>query len=100
MLILAITLQILHAVYNQVATLVDLFPFNGVRFYSMRERLAEAGVNFAIMALPPIGFSLRSPFLMEVGVVCLFVLLAGECATSANPRGRCQSTGSGFSCCG
>ena len=78
---LALTLQIAHLLYNLVATLVDLFPFNGVRFYSMRERLAEAGVNFAIMALPPIGFYLRSPFLMEAGLVCLFVLLAGECST-------------------
>jgi hypothetical protein len=81
MLHLAITLQIVHLLYNQVATLFDLFPFNGVRFYSWRERLAEAGVNFAIMAFPLVGFILHVPLLMEAGVMCFFVLLGGECAT-------------------
>ena len=82
---LALTLQIVHLLYNQVATLVDLFPFNGVRFYSMRERFAEAGVNFALMAVAPVGFILRVPVLMEAGVASCFVLFGGECATWWSP---------------
>jgi hypothetical protein len=81
MLRFAITLQIVHLVYNQVATLFDLFPFNGVRAYSRRERFTEAGVNGAIMVLPAIGYLSRVPFLMEAGLLCLVVLLLGEIAT-------------------
>jgi hypothetical protein len=81
MLRLAIILQIVHLLYNQVATLFDFFPFNGVRFYSRRERLAEAAVNGVIMSLPVIGYLSRIPFLMEVGLMALSVLLFGEVAT-------------------
>jgi len=77
----AIMLQIVHLLYNQVATLFDLFPFNGVRAYSRRERLTEAGVNGAIMVLPVAGYLSRVPFLMEAGLLSLLVLLLGEIAT-------------------
>src|SRR5258707_15735538 len=81
MLRIALTLQIVQLAYNQIFTLFDFFPFNGVRFNSRRERLAEAVSNFVPMALPPIGFILRRPALMEIGGLCCFILLAGECAT-------------------
>ncbi len=81
MLRLAIALQIVHLLYNQVTTLCDLFPFNGVRFYSRKERLTEAAWNGAIMAFPAIGYVSGVPLLMEMGLLCLLVLLCGEIAT-------------------
>ena len=81
MLTLAIALQIIHVLYHQVTTLLDLFPFNGVRFYSRREQLLEAGINLVLMSLPPLGFVLHVPSLMLFGVVYYFVLLAVEFTT-------------------
>jgi hypothetical protein len=76
--ILAITCQIALLAYHQITTLVDLFPFNGVRNYSGRERLAELGVNGVLMSLGPIGFLFESRGLMLYGVVYYFVLLTIE----------------------
>lgn len=81
MLWFAIALQMVHLLYNQIATLCDLFPFNGVRFYSRKERLTEAAWNGAIMAFPVIGYLSGIPLLMEMGLLCLIVLLCGEVAT-------------------
>ena len=81
MLPLAITLQVLLVLYHQATTLFDFFPFNGVRFYSRREKLAEAAVNFVLMSLPPIGFILRVPLLMKFALVYYFILFGVECAT-------------------
>jgi len=77
----ALALQLVHLVYHQVTTLFDFFPFNGVRFSSRREQHIESAVNLVLMGFPPLGFMLRVPFLMELGVVCYFVTLGGECAT-------------------
>ena len=81
MLKLAITLQIVLILYHQITTWLDLFPFNGVRFYSRRERLLEAGSNLVLMSLPLLGFILSVPMLMKFGVVYYFILLSVECAT-------------------
>jgi hypothetical protein len=78
---LAITLQILLVLYHQASTLFDFFPFNGVRFASRREKIAEASVNLVLMSLPPIGFILRAPLLMKFGLVYYFILFGIECAT-------------------
>ncbi len=78
---IAVGLQVVHLLYHQITTLFDFFPFNGVRFYSRRERIIEAGVNLVLMSLPPIGFALRVRPLMLFGVVYYFVLLAIEFAT-------------------
>ena len=82
---IALILQILLLVYHQVTTWFDFFPFNGARFYPHRERLAEAGSNLVMMILPPIGFFLRVPALMEYGVIYYFVLFSVECATWWGP---------------
>jgi hypothetical protein len=76
--ILAIVCQIALLGYHQVTTLVDLFPFNGARNYSGRERLAEVGINGVLMSLGPMGFLLGSHGLMLYGVIYYFVLLAIE----------------------
>ncbi len=78
---IAIALQALLLAYHQTTTLCDFFPFNGVRFYSRRERLLEAGTNFILMSLPLVGFILRAPFLMKFGLAYYFILFAIECAT-------------------
>lgn len=78
---LALVLQFLLLLYHQVTTLCDFFPFNGVRYYTRRERLLEAGSNFVLMALPPVGFLLHWPWGMEFGAVFYFILLAGVFAT-------------------
>jgi hypothetical protein len=74
---LVVLCQILLA-YHQITTLVDLYPFNGARNYSGRERLAELGVNGVLMSLAPIGFVFESHGLMLYGVIYYFVLFAIE----------------------
>lgn len=81
MLIIAIAFQIVLVLYHQVTTLVDLFPFNGVRFNSLRERFFEAGFNLVLMGVPPVGFIFRISLLMRFGVAYYFILLAAEFAT-------------------
>jgi hypothetical protein len=81
----AITLQIVLLFYHQTTTLCDFFPFNGARFYSLREKLAEAGVNLILMSLAPVGFIFDLPSLKYFGVVYYFILLAIEFATWWGP---------------
>jgi hypothetical protein len=81
MIKIAIAIQLIHLVYHQITTLFDFFPFNGVRFSSWRLRLADAGSAFIPMAVPLVGFILRNPVLMQIGLVCNFVILGGEIAT-------------------
>jgi len=81
MLTFAVTLQIVLLLYHQVTTLFDLFPFNGVRFYSRRETFMEAGANLVPMALAMTGFIWHVSVLMKFGVVYYFILFAVECAT-------------------
>jgi hypothetical protein len=82
---IAVVLQILLLLYHQITTWFDFFPFNGVRFHTRKETIGEAGVNFVMMVLPPIGFLFHVPALMKFGVVYYFVLFAVECATWWGP---------------
>ena len=75
---IALTSQIVLLVYHQVTTWFDLHPFNGVRHYSTKEQLAEAGANAVLMSLAPIGFALHIHALMTFGVVYYFVLFTIE----------------------
>ena len=70
--------QIALLVYHQVTTLVDLFPFNGSRYYERKEKLAEAAVNGTLMLVAPIGFGFHIRGLMIYGVIYYFVLFAVE----------------------
>jgi len=81
MIKLAITLQIISLLYHQITTLFDFFPFNGVRFYSRREKLADAISGLIVMAIAPIGFIFHVPFLMELGLVCYCIGIGGWVAT-------------------
>jgi hypothetical protein len=64
--------------YHQLTTHLDLFPFNGAKHYSRGEKLAEAGVNFVLMSLPPIGIVFEIHALIVFGVVYYFVLFGIE----------------------
>jgi hypothetical protein len=77
-MVLPVVCQVVLLIYHQVTTLVDFFPFNGARHYRRSERLAEAGINAVLMALPPIGFAIHFRPLMIFGVVYYFVLFAVE----------------------
>src|SRR3954469_8443201 len=70
--------QIVLLVYHQLTTWFDLYPFNGARYYSRKEQLAEAGVNGLLMSLAPIGFAFHVKGLMTFGVIYYFVLFGIE----------------------
>jgi hypothetical protein len=74
----ALFCQIALLVYHQLTTNFDFFPFNGARNYSAKQKLAEAGSNFVLMALAPIGFALHVHGLMLYGVIYYFLLFAAE----------------------
>jgi hypothetical protein len=67
--------QLLLRLYHQATTLLDLHPFNGAWHYTVRERVAEAGINAFLMSLAPIGFAFRIHGLMLFGVIYYFVPL-------------------------
>jgi len=64
--------------YHQITTWFDFYPFNGVRGYSTKEKIAEVGSNAVLMSLAPIGFGFHVRALMTFGVVYYFVLFAAE----------------------
>jgi hypothetical protein len=81
----ALIMQVALFLFHQMTTLLDLFPFNGVRFTQKKERLLEAMVDLVLMALPPIAFGFRLEPLMRFGVAYYFILFAVECATWRAP---------------
>jgi hypothetical protein len=70
----AVVCQLLLLAYHQCTTVIDLYPFNGVRNHSGRERWVEAGVNAILMSLPPIGYFFGIRGLMIFGTVYYFAL--------------------------
>jgi hypothetical protein len=77
-MLFALACQVVLLFYHQITTLVDLYPFNGARFYSGREHLAEAGINVVLMSLAPIGYAFQFRGLMLYGAVYYVVLLIVE----------------------
>ncbi len=70
--------QLVLLAYHQITTWFDFYPFNGARYYSRNQKLAEAGSNAVLMSLAPIGFGFHLKGLMTFGVVYYFVLFAIE----------------------
>jgi len=70
--------QVLLLAYHQLTTFLDLFPFNGTRFYSRRERVTEMGVNFLLMGLAIMGSVFHTTGLMLYGVIYYFLLFGIE----------------------
>jgi hypothetical protein len=77
-MIIVVIIQVLLLAYHQITTWFDFYPFNGVRGYTRKEKLAEAGSNAVLMSLAPIGFAFQIKALMNYGVVYYFVLFAIE----------------------
>lgn len=77
-MLLALTCQVLLLLYHQLTTLVDLYPFNGARYYSSRERRIETCVNALLMSVAIAGFWLRVPALMTYAVIYYFLLFIVE----------------------
>jgi hypothetical protein len=74
----AIICQLALLAYHQITTWFNFFPFNGARNYTKKEKLAEAGSNFILMSLAPIGFGFHIRGLMTYGVIYYFILFAIE----------------------
>jgi hypothetical protein len=92
----ALVCQILLLAYHQITTLFDFYPFNGARNYNNKEKLAEAGTNFVLIILAPIGFGFHIHGLMIFGVIYYFLLFAIEVIIwwipyFTVPRGRWRS---------
>ena len=77
-MVAALACQLILLGYHQATTLVDLHPYNGVRFSSGRERHIEAAVNGILMCLGPVGYAFRLHGLMLYGAIYYFVLFAVE----------------------
>lgn len=74
----AIAAQLLLLAYHQFTSLVDQFPFNGVRALARKQRIIESAVNGVLMLLPPLGYAFNIAGLMAFGVINYFVLFAIE----------------------
>ena len=77
MILFAIFVQVVLLLYHQLTTWIDFFPFNGVRFYTKKERLVECLSNGVLMTLPIIGFVFQIKMLMNYGIVyyCILFLI-------------------------
>jgi hypothetical protein len=75
---IALTLNILHVAYHQLTTNFDFFPFNNIRHYTMKQRIAEVSVNFITMGFPVLSLLLDNHTM--IGIACWFLgfLLCGE----------------------
>ena len=78
MFTLTLVSQTLLLLFHQATTLFDLYPFNNVRPYTLKERLVECCVNGILMAAPVLGFALQLKWLMAASLVIYPVLLIGE----------------------
>jgi len=77
----ALLLNIVHLVYHQVTTNVDLFPFNNIRRYKWSERMAEVTLNGLLMGFPVIALSLNDRRWITVAGTVLGFLVIGEFLT-------------------
>jgi hypothetical protein len=75
---IALSLNILHLAYHQVTSNIDFFPFNNIRNYTTKQRIAEVSVNFVTMGFPVAAILLKNHLM--TGIACWFLgfLLCGE----------------------
>ena|SRR6478672_9097009 len=76
----AITLgaQLLLVTYHQATTLFDLYPFNNVRDYTIKERLTEGLINGTTMIMPFVGFYCHVSWMMMAAIIIYPALLIAE----------------------
>ena len=72
----AIILVLLIETYYTITTLFDIFPFNGARFFTWKERLTEWVQNVILFGLPLLRFIW--PDAREAGFIAYGLLLVGE----------------------
>lgn len=75
---IAFILTILHVSYHQVTTNFDFYPFNNIRNYTLKQRIAEASVNLITMGFPVVALLINNHKI--VGIACFFLgfTLCGE----------------------
>jgi hypothetical protein len=73
---LAIAFVILIEIYYAATTLFDVSPFNGAKYFTVKERLTEWVQNTIIFGLPFLRFIF--PAAREAGVIAYGILLIGE----------------------
>lgn len=70
-------LQVATVLYHQVTTRIDIYPFNGVRHYSVKERRNEALINGIIMVIPIMLTFTRLPILIGIGGLLWTLVVVG-----------------------
>lgn len=70
-------IQIFTLCYHQITTRFDLFPYNGARYYSVRERRIEALVNGIIMSIAFVLSITKMPILIGVSGIIWTLILVG-----------------------
>lgn len=78
---IVIGIQLLLVIFHQLTTLIDLYPFNNVRSYTIQERIIDCLVNGSIMLVPVIGNLLQIKWMITSSLVIYPVLLIGEYLT-------------------
>jgi|GEM_PF-1565976 len=63
--------------YHQITTRIDLFPFNGARHYSVRERRIEAFVNGIIMCIAIVLSITQTPLWIGISGVIWTIIMVG-----------------------
>ena len=75
---IALTLNIIHLAYHQVTSNFDFFPFNNIRNYTFKQRIAEVSVNLVTMGFPVVAMAIKDHTM--IGIACFFLgfVLCGE----------------------
>jgi hypothetical protein len=74
----ALSINILHLVYHQATTNLDFFPFNNIRNYTAKQRIAEVSVNLITMGFPVVALLCNNHKMVEISCWVLGSLLCGE----------------------
>jgi len=77
----AVILQLLLLLYFEAITLLNLYPWNDLSKYSLREKLIEATVNGAIIIFNAVLFITKVKWLMMISVVFWFFYLLMQLLT-------------------
>jgi hypothetical protein len=78
MYFITLVTQLLLVAYHQATTLFDLYPFNNVRDYTVKERLTECLINGITMIMPFIGFYFHVAWMMMAAIIIYPALLIAE----------------------
>lgn len=72
-----LAIQIVTLLYHQVTTLFDFFPFNGIRYYTVKERRKEALINGITMLIPIFLTLTNKPIFIGIGAVIWMLVVVG-----------------------